>query len=44
VIHYTEYSLLLAGSAINVVPLVIIFFIFQRYFISGISTAGLSAR
>jgi len=42
--HYTEFSLLLAGAAINVLPLVIIFFIFQRYFISGISTAGLSAR
>jgi ABC-type glycerol-3-phosphate transport system permease component len=42
--HYTEFSLLLAGAAINVAPLVIVFFILQRYFISGISTAGLSGR
>jgi multiple sugar transport system permease protein len=42
--HYTEYSLVLAGAAINILPLVIVFFIFQRYFISGISTAGLSGR
>lgn len=42
--HYTEYNLLLAGAAINILPLVIMFFIFQRYFIKGVSTAGLAGR
>lgn len=43
-LHYTEFGLLLAGSAINIAPLVVIFFIFQRYFLSGISTSGLAGR
>ncbi|MEO7001110.1 MAG: carbohydrate ABC transporter permease [Ktedonobacterales bacterium] len=43
-VHYTQYSLLLAGAAINIAPLVIIFFIFQRYFMTGISTSGLAGR
>ncbi len=42
--HYTEYNLLLAGSAINIIPLVVLFFIFQRYFIQGVSTSGLAGR
>jgi ABC-type glycerol-3-phosphate transport system permease component len=43
-LHYTEYGLLLAGAAINIAPLVVVFFIFQRYFLSGISTSGLAGR
>lgn len=43
-LNYTEYNLLLAGAAINLLPLVVIFFIFQRYFIKGISTSGLAGR
>lgn len=42
--YYTQYNLLLAGAIVNIVPLVILFFIFQRYFISGISTSGLAGR
>ncbi len=42
--YYTQYNLLLAGSIVNIVPLVILFFVFQRYFISGISTSGLAGR
>jgi ABC-type glycerol-3-phosphate transport system permease component len=42
--NYIAYNLLLAGSAINLLPLVVIFFIFQRYFIKGISTSGLAGR
>lgn len=42
--HYTEYNLLLAGAVINNAPLVALFFFFQRYFIRGISTAGLAGR
>ena len=33
--HYTEYSLLIAGSMFNAIPVLILFFIFQRYFIEG---------
>ena len=33
--HYTEYNLLLAGSMFNTIPVLILFFIFQRYFIEG---------
>jgi ABC-type glycerol-3-phosphate transport system permease component len=42
--NYTFFNLLLAGATINLLPLVVIFFIFQRYFIKGISTAGLAGR
>ena len=34
-----NYDLLIAGSCFSVVPLLIVFFAFQRYFISGM-TAG----
>jgi len=39
--HYTEYNLLLAGSMFNTIPLLVLFFILQRYFIRGIATVGL---
>lgn len=42
--YYTQYNLLLAGAIVNIIPLVVLFFIFQRYFISGISTSGLAGR
>lgn len=42
--NYTFYNLVLAGAAINLLPLVVLFFIFQRYFIRGISTSGLAGR
>lgn len=38
--HYTEYNLLLSASMFNTIPMVILFFIFQRYFIEGISSTG----
>ncbi len=43
-VHYTQYSLLLAGAAVNIAPLVVIFFFFQRYFMQGVSTSGLAGR
>ena len=43
-LYYTQYQLLLAGATINLIPLVLIFFAFQRYFIKGISTSGLAGR
>src|SRR6266478_6102355 len=38
--HYTEYSLLLASSMFNTIPMLILFFIFQRYFIEGAVSSG----
>lgn len=38
--HYTEYNLLLAGSMFNTIPVLILFFIFQRYFIEGAVASG----
>jgi ABC-type glycerol-3-phosphate transport system permease component len=43
-VHYTQFGLLLAGAMINVAPLVVFFFIFQRYFMRGVSTSGLAGR
>lgn len=33
--HYTEYNLLLAGSMFNTVPILFLFFLFQRYFMGS---------
>lgn len=33
--HYTQYNYLIAGSMFNTIPILILFFIFQRYFIGG---------
>ncbi|GLV58331.1 ABC transporter permease [Dictyobacter sp. S3.2.2.5] len=38
--YYTEYNLLLAGSMFNTIPILILFFIFQRYFIEGAIASG----
>jgi len=39
--YYTLYSIVLAGSLFNTLPILILFFIFQRYFVQGIATTGL---
>ncbi len=33
--HYTEYNLLLAGSMFNTIPILFLFFLFQRHFMGG---------
>lgn len=38
--HYTQYNLLLAGSVFNTLPILILFFVFQRYFIEGAVASG----
>jgi ABC-type glycerol-3-phosphate transport system permease component len=43
-VYFTNYSLVLAGTMISIAPLVIIFFIFQRYFMQSLSTVGLAGR
>jgi multiple sugar transport system permease protein len=39
--NVTNYGLLLAGATVIVVPIVIVFIIFQRRFIEGIATTGI---
>jgi multiple sugar transport system permease protein len=39
--HLTEWGQVFAASLMALVPVIIIFIIFQRYFIQGISTTGL---
>ncbi len=38
--YYTLYSTVLAGSLFNTIPILIIFFTFQRYFMQSIATTG----
>ncbi|GCF07532.1 carbohydrate ABC transporter permease [Dictyobacter arantiisoli] len=38
--YYTQYNLLLAGSMFNTIPILILFFIFQRYFMEGAVSSG----
>jgi multiple sugar transport system permease protein len=42
--YSSQTNLILAGAMFNTVPMVIIFFIFQRYFIQGAATSGLGGR
>lgn len=39
--HLTEWGQVFAASIVAVIPVVIVFVVFQRYFIRGISTTGL---
>ena len=39
--HLTEWGQVFAASLAALIPVVIIFIIFQKYFIQGISTTGL---
>ncbi len=39
--HSTEWGVLMAASIIMMIPMVIIFFVFQRYFIRGFTMSGL---
>jgi multiple sugar transport system permease protein len=36
-----QYDLVLAGSVITTLPMAVIFFVFQRYFVEGVSYSGL---
>ncbi|HZU67191.1 MAG TPA: carbohydrate ABC transporter permease [Ktedonobacteraceae bacterium] len=38
--HFTQYALLLAASMFNTIPILVLFFIFQRYFIEGAVSSG----
>jgi arabinosaccharide transport system permease protein len=36
-----NYDMLIAGSCAASVPIIIVFFFFQRFFISGLTTGGI---
>jgi ABC-type glycerol-3-phosphate transport system permease component len=38
--NYTQFNLLIAASMFNTIPILILFFIFQRYFIEGATAAA----
>ncbi|MFG3338135.1 carbohydrate ABC transporter permease [Streptomyces tendae] len=38
---FTRYGVLLAGAAVVLVPVLVVFLLFQRHFIAGIATTGL---
>ena len=37
----TRWSLIMAGSMFNTIPVLLVFILFQRYFIKGVATAGM---
>ncbi len=39
--YYTFWNLVLTGSLFNIVPMLLIFLLFQRYFVQGVSLSGL---
>ena len=39
--HLTEWGQVFAASIVALIPVVIVFVVFQRYFIRGIATTGL---
>lgn len=40
----SNWGMLMAGTSLAIIPLIIIFLIFQRYFISGMLTSGLTGK
>ncbi len=38
---FVEWNLVMAGVVVAVLPMVILFFIFQRYFMEGIASTGI---
>lgn len=41
---HSSWGTLLAGATIAILPLVIVFVIFQRYFVNGMVTSGLTGQ
>lgn len=39
--YSTEYGLIMAASVVSLIPVVIVFLIFQKQFVQGIATSGL---
>jgi ABC-type glycerol-3-phosphate transport system permease component len=41
--NVTEFNLLMAAALIHIVPVLVLFFLAQRYFVKGIAMTGLKA-
>jgi len=41
---HTSWGTLLAGATLSILPLILVFIIFQRYFVSGMLTSGLAGK
>ncbi|MFN8419952.1 MAG: hypothetical protein U0528_12030 [Anaerolineae bacterium] len=39
--YLTQYGMLMAASVLSILPIVILFFFLQRYFVEGIAMTGL---
>jgi len=39
-LHGTEYNLMMAASVAVLIPIIIIFFFSQKYFVEGVVTSG----
>lgn len=39
-LEMTQFGLQMAGSMVSAIPMVVIFFAFQRYFVKGLMTGG----
>ena len=42
--YRTEWSLMMAGATLMTIPVVLMFFFFQRYFLEGLNFSGLGGR
>ncbi|MBM3269921.1 MAG: carbohydrate ABC transporter permease [Candidatus Sericytochromatia bacterium] len=40
-LYITKWTLIMAGSMFNTIPVLLVFMLFQRYFVKGIATAGM---
>jgi multiple sugar transport system permease protein len=40
-IYVTRWTLIMAGSMFNTIPVLVVFVLFQRYFVKGIATVGM---
>lgn len=40
-LYSSEYGLIMAASIVSLIPILIIFFAFQRFFVQGVATSGL---
>ncbi|PLS82422.1 MAG: sugar ABC transporter ATP-binding protein, partial [Chloroflexi bacterium] len=42
--YLTQYNLLMAVSLIQLLPILIIFFLAQKYFVRGVTMSGMGGR
>jgi multiple sugar transport system permease protein len=40
-IYVTQWTLIMAASMFNTIPVLAVFLVFQRYFVRGIATVGI---